>query len=61
VPEEEARRRAVEETISDIRRARLNFDYVACVACGTCGVIGPPGTVDFGHERDGHGVVFRYG
>jgi electron transfer flavoprotein-quinone oxidoreductase len=39
----------------------LNFDYVACVACGTCGVIGPPGTVDFGHERDGHGVVFRYG
>ncbi len=61
VPEEEARRRAVEETFSDIRRARLNFDYVACVACGTCGVIGPPGTVDFGHERDGHGVIFRYG
>ncbi len=61
LPEEEAKRKAVEETISDIRRARLNFDYVACVACGTCGVIGPPGTVDFGHERDGHGVIFRYG
>ncbi len=61
LPEEEARRKAVEETIADVKRARLNFDYVACVACGTCGVIGPPGTVDFGHERDGHGVVFKYG
>ncbi|MDJ0273899.1 MAG: FAD-dependent oxidoreductase [Nitrososphaerota archaeon] len=61
VPEEEAMRRALKETVDDIRRARLRFDYVACVACGTCGVIGPPGTVDFGHERDGHGVIFRYG
>ncbi|MCS7094625.1 MAG: FAD-dependent oxidoreductase [Thaumarchaeota archaeon] len=59
--EQEARMRAVRETLNDIAKARLRFDYVACVACGTCGVIGPQKVVDFGHERRGHGVTFRYG
>ncbi|MEN3047921.1 MAG: FAD-dependent oxidoreductase [Candidatus Caldarchaeales archaeon] len=59
--EEAARARALRETFEDVARARLRFDYVACVACGTCGVIGPKGVVDFGHERRGHGVAFRYG
>ncbi|MCS6787908.1 MAG: hypothetical protein NZ733_01270 [Aigarchaeota archaeon] len=59
--EEAARARALKETLEDVARARLRFDYVACVACGTCGVIGPKGVVDFGHERRGHGVIFRYG
>lgn len=58
---EAARRRALRETYRDIARATLRFDHVACVACGTCGAIGPSGVVDFGHERDGHGVKFRYG
>ncbi|MCS7117219.1 MAG: FAD-dependent oxidoreductase [Thaumarchaeota archaeon] len=57
----EAQQRALKETLDDIARARLRFDYVACVACGTCGVIGPEKVVYFGHERRGHGVSFRYG
>lgn len=61
VSEEKAKALARAETIEDMARARLNFDHVACVACGTCGVIGPPDIVDFGHERDGHGVRFKYG
>jgi electron transfer flavoprotein-quinone oxidoreductase len=56
-----AEREAVAETLRDISRARLNFDHVACVACGTCGVIGPPEIVLFSHEREGHGVKYRYG
>jgi electron transfer flavoprotein-quinone oxidoreductase len=56
-----ARREALAETLRDIARARLSFDHVACVACGTCGVIGPSDIVLFDHERDGHGVRYRYG
>ncbi len=61
VAEERAKALARAETMEDMARARLNFDHVACVACGTCGVIGPQDIVDFGHERDGHGVRFKYG
>ncbi|MEM0481674.1 MAG: FAD-dependent oxidoreductase [Nitrososphaerota archaeon] len=61
VAEGKAKALARSETLEDMARARLNFDHVACVSCGTCGVIGPPDIVDFGHERDGHGVRFKYG
>ncbi len=53
--------KALEETRRDIEEGKVRFDHVACVACGTCGVIGPPGVVDFGHERQGHGVQYKYG
>lgn len=59
--EARARSTARADTLEDMARARLNFDHVACVACGTCGVIGPADVVSFGHEREGHGVRFRYG
>ncbi len=52
---------ALRETWSDIANAQLRFDHVACVACGTCWVIGPPNVIQFGHEREGHGVKFKYG
>jgi len=52
---------ALEETSKDIAEGKVRFDHVACVSCGTCGVIGPPGVVDFGHERGGHGVQYKYG
>jgi len=48
-------------TRHDIMEGKVRFDHVACVACGTCGVLGPPATVQFGHERFGHGVRYRYG
>jgi electron transfer flavoprotein-quinone oxidoreductase len=52
---------ALSRTLDDIASAKLRFDHVACVACGTCGAIGPPEMVTFGHERDGHGVRYRFG
>ena len=55
------RGRAYSETLDDVGSAQLRFDHVACVACGTCGAIGPPEMVEFGHERDGHGVRYRFG
>lgn len=58
---ERAKSLAKQDTLEDMARAKLNFDHVACVACGTCGVIGPIDIVNFGHERDGHGVKFKYG
>jgi electron transfer flavoprotein-quinone oxidoreductase len=54
-------RAAYNQTLRDIAEGSLRFDHVACVACGTCGVIGPKDMVEFGHERDGHGVRYRYG
>jgi electron transfer flavoprotein-quinone oxidoreductase len=54
-------KRSYDQTLRDIAEGSLRFDHVACVACGTCGVIGPKEKVEFGHERDGHGVRFRYG
>jgi len=54
-------RRALSETLDDIASAQLRFDHVPCVACGTCGAIGPPEMVTFGHEKDGHGVRYRFG
>ncbi|MEM4288687.1 MAG: FAD-dependent oxidoreductase [Nitrososphaerota archaeon] len=59
--EKRAKSLAKVDTLNDMARARLNFDHVACVSCGTCGVIGPVDIVNFGHERDGHGVRFKYG
>ncbi|MER3601840.1 MAG: hypothetical protein C4339_03875 [Nitrososphaerota archaeon] len=56
-PEREALRR----TRQEIAQGAVRFDHVACVACGTCGTIGPPEAVDFGHEREGHGVRYSYG
>jgi electron transfer flavoprotein-quinone oxidoreductase len=55
------RGKAYSATLDDIGSAQLRFDHVACVACGTCGAIGPPELVTFGHEREGHGVRYRYG
>lgn len=57
----EARRKAFAQTLQDVASGELRFDHVACVACGTCGSIGPKEMVLFGHERDGHGVRYRYG
>jgi len=54
-------RKAFAQTLDDVASAQLRFDHIACVACGTCGAIGPPEMVTFGHERDGHGVRYRYG
>jgi len=58
---EKNRRRAFTETMEDVASAQLHFDHVPCVSCGTCGAIGPPEMVSFGHEKDGHGVRYRFG
>ena len=55
------RRKAFAQTLEDVASARLRFDHVPCVSCGTCGAIGPPEMVEFGHEREGHGVRYRFG
>ena len=54
-------KKAFAETLADMASAQLRFDHIACVACGTCGAIGPPEMVTFGHERDGHGVRYKFG
>jgi len=54
-------RRAFAQTLEDVTTGQLRFDHIACVACGTCGAIGPPEMVTFRHEKDGHGVRYRYG
>ncbi|MDG6959874.1 MAG: FAD-dependent oxidoreductase [Nitrososphaerota archaeon] len=54
-------RGAMSEALADIGAAELRFDHVPCVACGTCGAIGPTEMVKFGHERDGHGVRYKFG
>jgi electron transfer flavoprotein-quinone oxidoreductase len=59
--DEGARRKAASMTKDEVASAQLRFDHVACVACGTCGAIGPPGTVTFGHERNGRGVRYEFG
>ena len=53
--------KAFARTLEDVASAELRFDHIACVACGTCGAIGPPEMVTFGHERDGHGVRYKFG
>lgn len=53
--------KAYAQTKLDIMNGEIRFDHVACVACGTCGVIGPKEVINFGHEKDGHGVRYRYG
>ena len=55
------RRKAVSQTLEDVASAQLRFDHVPCVSCGTCGAIGPPEMVAFGHEREGHGVRYKFG
>jgi electron transfer flavoprotein-quinone oxidoreductase len=55
------RGKAMSQTLNDIASAELRFDHVPCVACGTCGAIGPGEMVEFGHERGGHGVRYRFG
>ena len=54
-------KKALAETLEDVASSQLRFDHIACVACGTCGAIGPPEMVTFNHERDGHGVRYRFG
>jgi len=54
-------KRAFAQTLEDVTAGQLRFDHIACVACGTCGAIGPPEMVTFRHEKDGHGVRYRYG
>jgi electron transfer flavoprotein-quinone oxidoreductase len=56
-----ARRRAYLETLRDVAEAKMSFDHLTCLECGTCGQIGPEAIVQFGHERDGHGVRYKYG
>lgn len=58
---ESLKRMAYRLTLKEISEAKLRFDHVACVACGTCGAIGPKEMVLFNHEREGHGVRYRYG
>jgi electron transfer flavoprotein-quinone oxidoreductase len=60
-PEGKSHQIARRATRSDIQGGQVRFDHVACVGCGTCGVLGPPAAVLFGHERDGHGVKYRFG
>lgn len=55
------RGRACAQTMDDVASGELRFDHVPCVECGTCGQIGPPEMVSFGHERDGHGVRYKFG
>lgn len=59
--EKSLKRMAYQRTLREISEARVRFDHVACVACGTCGAIGPKEMVLFNHEREGHGVRYRYG
>jgi len=54
-------RRVFAQTLEDVASSKLRFDHIACVACGTCGAIGPPEMVTFNHERDGHGVRYKFG
>ncbi|HXW94959.1 MAG TPA: FAD-dependent oxidoreductase [Nitrososphaerales archaeon] len=54
-------RKALAQTLEDVASSQLRFDHIACVACGTCGAIGPPEMVTFTHERDGHGVRYKFG
>jgi len=54
-------RKAFAKTVEDVASSQLRFDHTACVACGTCGAIGPPEMVTFNHERDGHGVRYKFG
>jgi electron transfer flavoprotein-quinone oxidoreductase len=54
-------RKAFSQTLEDVASSKLRFDHIACVACGTCGAIGPAEMVTFNHERDGHGVRYRFG
>ncbi len=56
-----ARGKALSQTLEDVASGERRFDHVACVACGTCGAIGPHETVEFGHERGGHGVRYEFG
>jgi electron transfer flavoprotein-quinone oxidoreductase len=53
--------RARSQTMEDIASGELRFDHTSCVECGTCGAIGPPEMVKFNHERNGHGVRYRFG
>jgi electron transfer flavoprotein-quinone oxidoreductase len=53
--------KAFAQTLEDVASAQLRFDHIACVACGTCGAIGPPEMVTFNHEKDGHGVRYKFG
>ena len=53
--------KALSLTMDEIASAELRFDHVPCIECGTCGAIGPPEVVTFSHEKNGHGVRFRYG
>ncbi len=56
-----ARSRAMAQAREDVASGKLKFDHVACVACGTCGAIGPTEMVTFTHEKDGHGVRYKFG
>lgn len=57
----EAKHKAFQSSLDDIAAGTLRFDHIACVACGTCGAIGPKEMVLFRHEREGHGVRYKYG
>lgn len=48
-------------TRKEIKEGRVGFDHIACVGCGTCGVLGPPDAVQFGHELNGNGVMWKFG
>ncbi len=56
-----AAKKAFFETTKDISEGTVSFDHLACVSCGTCGAIGPTEMVLFAHEREGHGVRYKYG
>lgn len=58
---EQGRSKAFSQTLDDVASAQLRFDHVPCVECGACGVIGPPEMVNFGHEKEGHGVRYKFG
>lgn len=60
-PISEVKDEALRETFKDIERGQVKFDHVACVACATCWVIGPPSVIQYGPEREGHGVKYTYG
>ena len=55
------RRKAKAQALEDVASGRHRFDHVPSVASGTCGAIGPPEMVTIGHEREGHGVRYKYG
>ena len=61
VAEPQGRRKALQAAMDDVAAGTLRFDHVACVSCGTCGAIGPKEMVLFGHEREGHGVRYKFG